>query len=110
MDSISFAHDSKLLSSNSSMSLRQEHGFTPFPFNQCWNIEEQHASGSLGWVALISSSFVPLASKSISAPIFCHFGATVSIILILFPSLVRNIVSLLSVGEASADNKIKHYL
>ena len=101
IDSTSFVSDSKLLSSNNSMSLCQEHGFTPFPFNQCWNMERQHTSGSLGWVVLITSNLVPLSSNSSRSPIFCHFGTTVSIILILFPSLVCNIVSLLRVGVAS---------
>ena len=104
-DSTSFASDSKLLSSKSSMSFRQEHGFTPFPFNQCWNMERQHSSGSVGWVFSISSSLVPLPSKSISAPNFCHFGATVSITLIFFPLPIRNIVSVLRVGVVSVKNK-----
>ena len=81
------ARSSRSQSSSSSMSLRHEQGLTPFPMSQCWNMSLQHASGSVGWVALITASLVPLLSNSNWSPNFCHFGVTVSMILILPPEV-----------------------
>ena len=95
------ASTSKSQSSSSSMRLHHEQGLTPLPFNQCWNISRQHASGSPWFFVLIASNFAPNSSNSNWSPSSCHLDATVEIILILFPSLVFIIDKLLRVGLAS---------
>ena len=95
------ASTSKSQSSSSSMSLRHEQGLTPLPFNQSWNISLQHSCGSLLFLTLIASNFAPNSSNSNWNPKVFHFGATVSMILILFPSLVFIMNKFLRVGVAS---------
>ena len=84
------------------MSVRHEQGVIPFPLSQYWNMARQQAS-LVEWSALISDSFDPLVSKSSWSPRLCQNGATLSIILIFFPSAVRSNDNLARVGVASKD-------
>ena len=95
------ASTSKSQSSSSSMSLRHEQGLTPLPFNQSWNISRQHASGSPRFLFSIASNFEPNSSNPNWSPKAFHFGATVGIILILFPLAVFIMDKFLRVGVAS---------
>ena len=99
-DLTSAARSSRSQSPSSSMSLCHEQGLTPFPLSQCWNMSLQHASGSLGCVALITANLVPFMSNSNWSPSLCHFGVTVSMILIFFPEAFSR-DSFPSVGVAS---------
>ena len=87
-------------SSNSSISVCQEHGLTPFPSNQCWNMAWQHASGSLRYLMSMLASFAPVGSKSKRIPRFFQHDET-RLIMQIFPLGVLQTDSLASVGVTS---------
>ena len=96
---ISSASDSWSQSSSSWISFRHEQGFTPFPFNQCWNMALHRALSVECAFSMLSSS-VPVSSKSKRTPKSFHSGANVLMIWIfLLPA--RNIDKLAKDGAAS---------
>jgi len=60
-------------------------GFTPFPFNQCWNMDSQHATGLFNFCRSIMSNRLPTRSKLSWLPTFLQSFATVSMILTRSP-------------------------
>ena len=90
------------------MSVFHEHGLTPFPFTQCWNMARQHASGSPQCLESMMSSCVPASSKSKSIPTSCQLGASLLIIWIFFPPAPLSTDNLASVGEPSSHRRKLH--
>ena len=98
---ISWASTCWAQSSSSSMSVLQDEGLTPFPFNQCWNMTLQHASGSLGCFFSMMSSCVPLSSKSRRTPRLRQWELSLLMMKTLFPPAVRNTDNLARVRVVS---------
>ena len=74
-------------SSNNSITMSQDAGCLPAPFNHVWNISVQQAAGPFTlWFASIKSSFLPSSSNSNKTPKSFHVGAMEVIISILVPS------------------------
>ena len=74
-------------SSNTSITMSQEAGCLPAPFNYVWNISVQQAAGPFTlWFASIKFSFLPSSSNSNKTPKSFHVGAMEVIISILDPS------------------------
>ena len=68
-----------------SISVLHVTGFTPFPFNQCWNMASQHATGLFDFCRSIMSNWLPTLSKLSWHPTFLQSFATVSTILTRSP-------------------------